>query len=198
MMIAVLFWDWCGVIYDIWYSIANLYINRALEWFGVGMHLPFHIFTVGIISLVIVALHAGRYLLLSIPLLGLYALVIIEKIATWWVPEYPQLQGLPGPILHIEEMTTMDLPELNQVISYQLSHQQPITSFPVFPTYLARQEGLLRLEKATRDGLTIEVLQELGYRSITFPKGHQLAKELEGCCHRMEENDLWIYELPQL
>ena len=42
------------------FPLPMLYVNRALEWFGIGMHLPFHISVAGVIALLIAALHCGK------------------------------------------------------------------------------------------------------------------------------------------
>ena len=178
------------------WSLPMLYGNRFLEWFGVGMHLPFHISTVGIFALVALAVNAStRVLKVGIVLMGIHTVWSLHQTVRWVVPTYEDLPDLNGPVLHVEEISTHSHETLNDVMLLQMAHNQPIVSFPVFPTNLRRMEGINLARTHLQRGVSLDTFRSSGVNTIVSAVSSPIVG-LSDCCFAFQTTNWNVYVLP--
>ena len=171
--------------------LPMLYGNRLLEWFGVGMHLPFHVSAVGVLAVLVLALRAPqRYVTIASGVLLIHAGTALWQGAVWSVPIYPELQSVEGMVLHPQELQHPDHNTLNEIMTLQMSHQQPIATFPIFPTTLTRREGVNRLQADLARGMDAESLRLAGVHTLIIPQQDKIPSELQRDC-TLRQIDEW-------
>lgn len=178
------------------WSLPMLYGNRLLEWFGVGMHLPFHVSTVGVLALIVLGLQASRPVLwIGGVLMGGHAFWSLYQTERWMVPRYDDLPMLQGPVLHINELTKPSHKILNDIMQLQMVHGQSMYSFPIFPTNLYRTEGISSIRKHLSEEISLKTFRVSGVNTIISPIASPIQR-LSDCCLASKTTDWNVYILP--
>lgn len=198
-------WFWvCGLAFLVGigsfspsgWSLPMLYGNRLLEWFGVGMHLPFHISTVGVLSLIVLGVHASRRVVtVGVVLMGLHGAWSLHQTVRWVVPTYDDLPTLQGVVMHVDEISEQSHQTLNDIMLLQMAHGQPMASFPVFPTNLRRMEGINSVREHLDEEVSLKTFQASGVNTIISPIAMPI-QELSDCCLSHQTTDWNVYMTP--
>ena len=178
--------------------LPMLWINRFLQYYGIEMHLPMHLSSLGIIALIIIALQDSFHPKMLLTALLLH-LILIAPMESWTPDRSSFWTEIDRPIFHYEEIDSHDLAALNRVIELQLQHGQSIASFPIFPTNLVHHQGVDLVEKSQYNP---SELLGLGYGYVSIPKGRKdypsWKENLDQCCLWKEHEDIWLYQLDLL
>ena len=183
--------------------LPMLWINRFLEWFGLGMHSPYHLSTIGVLCLTVLAIKYIAHKPVLVFLLPFHFIQVMQ-IPSWKLP-IGQLPQVSAPLIHISELEQDISKRSSQDFQYlallQLQHQQPIPSFPLFPMGKDLHSSLL-LPKTLENfaQLRLELLEQ-GFGFLAFDGAiHPLELQIRNwkmreCCQENSFEQTRIYQL---
>jgi hypothetical protein len=97
--------------------------------------------------------------------------------------------------MHVDEISAQSHETLNQIMMLQMTHGQPIVSFPVFPTNLRRMEGLNSARAHLQQGLSLDTFRTSGVKTIIAPIERPI-QALTSCCLSDQTTDWNVYRIP--